>query len=197
MPSLREYASLISAATNHPLPTHATRSTLLAHIETVHRSSLFVPVRSTVSASKVDMCTIGQSIVREFDRIIASYDMAEFTVLIENQIGPIAMRMKTIQGMLMQYFLMRGATDIRFVSSSNKLTAATQPSPDSEVESATDTTVTPITTYTGRKKESVARAKQHIKGCDWEQWFDQHSKQDDLADALLQALWFRSMRKRT
>jgi hypothetical protein len=149
----------------------------------------------------VDMRTIGQSIIREFDRIIEPLDMASVTVLIENQIGPIAMRMKTIQGMLMQYFLMRGATDIRFVSSSNKLTAVTtattaQPSPESTTDDSGMYGSTPRT-YAGRKKESVARVKQYVKDGDWEEWFNRHAKQDDLADALLQALWFQSMRKRT
>ena len=43
-------------------------------------------------------------------------------VIIENQISPIANRMKTVQGMLSQYFLMSNdKLDIEFISSINKL----------------------------------------------------------------------------
>ena len=44
-------------------------------------------------------------------------------IIIENQISPIANRMKTVQGMLAQYFIMKyGATcHIEFISSVNKL----------------------------------------------------------------------------
>ena len=43
-------------------------------------------------------------------------------VVIENQLSPIANRMKTIQGMLAQYFIMIDENiDIQFISSSNKL----------------------------------------------------------------------------
>jgi hypothetical protein len=49
-------------------------------------------------------------------------------VVIENQISPIANRMKTIQGMLAQYFIMNN-TDIHieFVSSANKLKFSGEP----------------------------------------------------------------------
>ena len=43
-------------------------------------------------------------------------------VIIENQISPIANRMKTIQGMIAQYFIMKNNNiSIEFVSSVNKL----------------------------------------------------------------------------
>jgi len=45
------------------------------------------------------------------------------TVLIENQISPIATRMKCVQGMITQFFIEKGVHDIHFISSSNKLKA--------------------------------------------------------------------------
>ena len=42
-------------------------------------------------------------------------------VIIENQISPIANRMKTIQGMIAQFFIMNDIKDIEFVAASNKL----------------------------------------------------------------------------
>ena len=209
---LRDYVAQISSTTSQP-PTvpieKCNRPTLLTHIREVHKWWLFGPLQKSVNAAKLDMCTIGLSIVREFDQIIELYDMTTTTVLIENQIGPIAMRMKTVQGMLTQYFLMRGAMDIRFVSSSNKLSVATQSSVTTATDTAvttdttaTDTTITTVTTdtstYAGRKKEGVLRVKRMLIGGDWVDWFESHTKQDDLADALLQGRWFmESMRKRT
>ena len=42
-------------------------------------------------------------------------------VIIENQISTIASRMKTLQGMISQYFIMKGIPSIEFISSINKL----------------------------------------------------------------------------
>ena len=42
-------------------------------------------------------------------------------ILIENQIGPLALRMKMIQGMITQHFIEVGLTNIEFVNAINKL----------------------------------------------------------------------------
>ena len=42
-------------------------------------------------------------------------------ILIENQIGPLALRMKMLQGMITQYFIQNNITNIIFVNASNKL----------------------------------------------------------------------------
>ena len=42
-------------------------------------------------------------------------------VLIENQIGKIAIRMKSLQGMIAQYFIQKNIPTIEFISSKNKL----------------------------------------------------------------------------
>jgi hypothetical protein len=199
---LRDYATKISnLAKAPPLPSHppATRAVLLETIKRVHDGALFVPIKKSVNASKLDMVSIGRAIVGSFDRIIGSfdriivpYDASKVTVIIENQIGPIAMRMKTVQGMLMQYFLMRGFVDIRFVSSSNKLSVdPTTPTP-------TTPTPTTLSTYAGRKKAGVERVTRLLAGTDRLEWFSSHAKKDDLADSLLQGIWFLStLRKRT
>ena len=42
-------------------------------------------------------------------------------LLIENQIGPLALRMKTLQGMIMQHFIERNCKNIMEISPYNKL----------------------------------------------------------------------------
>ena len=42
-------------------------------------------------------------------------------VIVENQIGPLALRMKTLQGMIMQHFIEKGVPLVEEISASNKL----------------------------------------------------------------------------
>lgn len=51
--------------------------------------------------------------------------------------------------------------------------------------------------YAKRKKASVERAREFIKGTDWVPFFDAHKKKDDLADTVMQALSFIDKRPET
>lgn len=121
-------------------------------------------------------------------------------VLIENQISPIANRMKTIQGMLAQFFIMDYENiDIKFISSQNKLkyfykritTNATN------VTNAANTNNTNNTQNTGNrykdnKKNGIIYCKElleHYKQRKWMTVLDT-TKKDDLADAFLQGVWY-------
>ena len=96
-------------------------------------------------------------------------------VIIENQISPIANRMKTIQGMIAQYFIMRNEDiQIDFISAGNKLKDC-----DIELKSK----------YSDRKKLSIQVCLDNIDE-EWNSFFKSHSKKDDLADSFLQGLWF-------
>ena len=97
-------------------------------------------------------------------------------VLIENQIGKIAVRMKSIQGMLTQYFVGRGIQDIEYVSSMNKLKNFCEKK---------------NMNYKERKEESivVTRKQLELYNPNWLEFFNNFSKKDDLADCFLQALW--------
>ena len=64
-----------------------------------------VPKRN---ANDADLVSIGWAIKREFDKLEHMVGVSH--VIIENQISPIATRMKTIQGMLAQYFIMKSST---------------------------------------------------------------------------------------
>ena len=76
------------------------------------------------NVKEIDLLTIGRNIKTLFDQ---SPQMARAThVIIENQISPLANRMKTIQGMVAQYFIMKNpAIQIEFISSANKLKGLT------------------------------------------------------------------------
>jgi len=89
-----------------------------------YTSRLFseIPVAKK-NANDANLIQIGWAIRRIFE---SCSHFANIThVVIENQISPIASRMKTIQGMLAQYFIMKSTlalpVEIVFVSSSNKL----------------------------------------------------------------------------
>ena len=73
-------------------------------------------------ASNIDLITIGINITTYFNALFSEEDQIDY-VIIENQISPIANRMKTIQGMIAQYFIMSDVSveHIEFVSSINKL----------------------------------------------------------------------------
>ena len=96
-------------------------------------------------------------------------------VIIENQIGPLALRMKTLQGMIMQHFIENNITNIVPVNSINKL---------KEFLGNTKTT------YDERKKQSIIITRDLIKNTKWVEHFEKHKKKDDLADCFLQGLWY-------
>jgi len=135
-------------------------------------------------------------------------------VVIENQISPIANRMKTIQGMLAQYFIMKNSDiEIEFVSSANKLKQFEKKKIENiikekdqknddienipiESEKATENTTKTVTTnpnYKEHKKDGVFYCSQilEINSCfhNWKNALDA-KKKDDLADSFLQGIWY-------
>ena len=143
----------------------------------------FEPIDST-SASKIDLITIGRNIKTKLDNILSEHINTLTHVIIENQISPIANRMKTVQGMIAQYFIMRNTNvSIDFVSSINKLK---------------DSKATPFSnkgcSYGERKKLGIQKCLESISNSanytSWEIFFNSHKKKDDLADSFLQGTWF-------
>ena len=136
------------------------------------------PIDKT-NASKIDLVTIGRNIQKKMDHIFIENMDTISNVIIENQISPIANRMKTIQGMIAQYFIMRNENiQIDFISSGNKLKDCAP-----ELKSK----------YSDRKKLSIQLCLDNMSTpnyIDWIPFFNKHSKKDDLADSFLQGLWF-------
>ena len=131
------------------------------------------------NASKIDLITIGKNIKTKFNRCFLDEGKIHH-VIIENQISPIANRMKTIQGMVVQYFIMNDSAEhIEFVSACNKL---------KNIENKDKSS------YSSRKKLGIQHCLEILKS---EHAFENklehflaHRKKDDLADSFLQGLWY-------
>jgi hypothetical protein len=119
-------------------------------------------------------------------------------IVIENQIGPLAIRMKSLQGMITQYFIMKELTDISYISASNKLkmfegSELMYCDDDIEEKNVEDKDKESKKKYKERKDKSVEIVAKLVDGMPvWEKVFKTHAKKDDLADSLLQALWYAS-----
>ena len=139
---------------------------------------------TTTNASKTDLITIGKNIKIKFNEIFQEDEID--IVIIENQISPIANRMKTIQGMIAQYFIMKKTSQqIEFVSAVNKLKT------DSEDK---DKEPKEKTKYSDRKKMGIQKCLELLNNdgsyVSWMDYFKTHAKKDDLADSFLQGLWY-------
>lgn len=159
------------------------------------------------SAGEVDLVSIGKKMKDVFDNVLKEHkDISH--VLIENQISPLANRMKTIQGMLSQYFIMQyDAISIEFISSFNKLKTFSDIKKDTlELEFDVDAQVarnicqtesnkTQTQKYKNHKKDGVYYSKMVLENNIWisnNQWtiIMDSKKKDDLADCFLQGLWY-------
>ena len=150
------------------------------------------------SANAMTMIDIGIAIRNELDKLPALMEVDR--IIIENQISPIANRMKTIQGIIAQYFIMNNKTDIAFISSANKLKAFTKPAQDNEVTQIENTNTKIKTTYAERKKASVDITLNLLENdinSGFKDFFSTHKKKDDLADSFLQGVWYLSTFKKS
>jgi hypothetical protein len=162
-----------------------TKPGLVSLINKYISQTCFKEVKTT-NASTIDLIKIGLNMKIKFNNLFANEGEIDY-VIIENQISPIANRMKTIQGMIVQYFIMSNikVVSFEFISASNKLKDCVIPGVK--------------TSYTNRKKLGVARCLEIIsndpKFNEKVNYFNTHKKKDDLADSFLQGMWFINNRK--
>ena len=143
-----------------------------------------------ISAASLDLITLGRNMHQRFDalpHLAAGIDV----VIIENQLSTLASRMKTLQGMITQYFIMRGVPDIRFISATNKLKLFSKEGDEGDKADKADKS-----DYADRKKRSIeiTRALLSTQTTQSTQStrFATHKKKDDLADCFLQGVWWLS-----
>jgi hypothetical protein len=149
-----------------------------------HMDAILYPAPASALSSPVSALSSPASALSSPPRI----DM----MIIENQISTIATRMKTLQGMITQYFIMKNVPQIEFISASCKLKLFTDSMLD--VSKYVD-----ATTYGDRKKAgiTICRALGEMSPpppastnyATWMPMFEKHKKKDDLADCFLQCLW--------
>ena len=131
----------------------------------------------TVKTSSINLVTYGQRLKIGFEELLKDINIDR--VIVENQIGPLALRMKTLQGMIMQHFIEKGCPIIEEISAANKLK---------------DYITKKKTKYAERKKLSISVTKNILEeNTNLQNWiiiFLEHKKKDDLADSFLQGLWY-------
>ena len=155
---------------------------ILNTIDTYIDKHFLNPV-SQLKCNSVNLLDIGIAIRDNLDKLDTFILNNIDTVLIENQISPIANRMNCIQGMISQYFIMKDITNILFVSASNKLKLFIS---------------NKKTTYSERKKISISISKEILLNNTNGNFntekiltmFNKHKKKDDLADCFLQGMWY-------
>ena len=172
--------NLIDIADKYKLTyeTHLKKSNILSVIQDFIQTNCYTPIAKT-NATKVDLVTIGRNIQEKFNDIFSHIDSID-NVIIENQIGPLANKMKTIQGMISQYFIMTNNNIIiDFVSASNKLKDYL---PKEKID------------YKQRKKLGIETCltivNNDLQYDEWRGFVNKHTKKDDLSDCFLQGLWF-------
>ena len=132
-----------------------------------------------INANNINLIDLGINLKCKCNDIFDSQTIESIDmIIIENQISPIANRMKTLQGMIAQYFIDRGNYNIEFISAANKLKLFIE---------------NKKTSYNERKKMSInytddlLNKKNKINDCEF---FKNHAKKDDLADCYLQAIYY-------
>lgn len=174
---------------------------LLDKINNFYKEKSLVPIinKKKKSANDTDLIIIGKNMKILLNQINGIQDITH--VIIENQISPIANRMKTIQGMLAQYFIMINSDiTIEFISSANKLKSLENSeklenvfieNTVSETKENKENTQTNV--YKKHKIDGVTKCSQILeKNVDFKKWKHvlETKKKDDLADCFLQGIWY-------
>jgi len=169
----------------------STKKECLAYLEEWFLAKLLVPIqkKKEKTAGSMDLITLGRNMTKSLDKMEKAKNSTH--VIMENQISTIASRMKTIQGMLAQYYIMDPTQPhIEFISSANKLKHLVTAKPTPEKN-----------TYKQHKLDSIEFCKRFLEinrfAKEGESWISQlnTSKKDDLADCFLQGIWYLKQQK--
>jgi len=158
------------------------KANLVALITEFINNNCFTNVQK-INGTQVALVTIGRNIQHKFDDLLGDHLETINTIIIENQIGPLANKMKTIQGMISQYFIMKNNNiQIHQISSSNKLKDFLPKDNPVKLD------------YKQRKKLGIQTCLDIIstdfRFKEWTTFFNNYTKKDDLSDCFLQGMWF-------
>ena len=173
------------------------KQAILEHLENFFKIHCLESVIESkkITAGDTDLIAIGKN-MKTLLNAVKEIELVTH-VIIENQISPIANRMKTVQGMLAQYFIMKN-TDMKidFVSSANKLKSFSKP--EDREEKPEKTQETDKQKYSQHKKDGVFYTNQILEKniwlSNWRKSIQESKKKDDLADCFLQGIWFLKSR---
>jgi hypothetical protein len=161
------------------------KKSLLANLINEYIINNFIQPIESKKAADVNLFSIGTNIKTKFNKLFENEGNIDY-VIIENQIGPLAIRMKTIQGMIVQYFVMSNlkVEYIEFISAANKLK---------------DCDVKDKSKYSDRKKLGISRCLEiitkELRFNNHINYFNSHKKKDDLSDSFLQGVWYINNKK--
>ena len=150
-----------------------------------------------VKTQNINLIELGRNMTRILNKVSGLDNLTH--VILENQISTLANRMKTIQGMLAQYFIMRFGDSIiiEFVSSSNKLKCFPK-SENDESRIGND--------YKKHKADAIfytnviLSKNVSLNSCSTNEgglWVDKllSKKKDDFCDSFLQCIWYLNKMK--
>jgi hypothetical protein len=142
-----------------------------------HFNSKYLDNIEKINANNLDMIDCGILLKKHLDKTFKNKKIDK--IIIENQIGPLALRMKMIQGMITQHFIEKKLENIDLVNASNKLKHFLKGKK---------------TTYNERKKLGIELTRNMLQTetilNKWLEYFNKNPKKDDLADSYLQCLWY-------
>ena len=154
------------------------------------------------NSKQADLITLGRNMITIIDRISVLRDSPPTHIIMENQISTVASRMKTLQGELTMYFLLRHPTaSVEYISSANKLKffAPTVPNdtpvqvPRKERRDAEAVVPNANQIYKKHKQDAITYTTQILQENpilqSWEPVLT-GKKKDDLADSFLQGIWY-------
>jgi len=182
-------------------PEKLLKKEMLDKVASFFNNQCFEPIvsKKEKSAADTDLVNIGKNMKTLLNQLPEMDGITH--VVIENQISPIANRMKTIQGMLAQYFIMKNSDIvIEFVSSANKLKDFYAKSKTKSIEKTGQAeplentmTKTVSSNYKKHKTDGVLHCSQFLEANrQFHSWKESllTTKKDDLADSFLQGLWY-------
>lgn len=198
-------------------PCPSKKTDLVENLTTFFQTSCLEPIVQVRSqgAGEIDLIQVGRNMKARLDEIPGIQEVTH--VIIENQISPIANRMKTIQGMLAQYFILRTEdAAIEFVSSANKLKqfdkakdkgdsrpTTKQSDTKGSVDGLENTIVLDSTAqktaYKQHKTDGVTYCSRILsQNAGLQSWLPSldTKKSDDLADCFLQGIWYLRQHKK-